>query len=149
MSESHELATMLNLLVDNGPEIIKLLEEVARSDRHGNVPEHLGEMADAVLSKIKKKQFTPEPWYDDGYRIYGPATDGPATDGEDKRNGQMIVEYKHVSWFNQPDSTLIAKAPELYSMLKAILPLAGRARDIIELVEKGEALLEEIEKALL
>lgn len=54
---------------------------------------------------------TPAPWHDDGYRIYAP------TDAEDKRNGRMIVEYKHVDDFNGADAPLIAAAPELYQAL--------------------------------
>ena len=57
---------------------------------------------------------TPAPWHDDGYRIYGP------TGHDDKRNGRMIVEYKHVEDFNPDDAPLIATAPELLVALKAL-----------------------------
>jgi hypothetical protein len=60
-----------------------------------------------------KRPWTPAPWHDDGYRIYAP------TDDPDKRNGRVIVEYKHVDGFHYPDARLIAAAPKLAEALIA------------------------------
>lgn len=53
------------------------------------------------------EKHTPSPWYDDGYRIYAP------TEKEDKRDGRVIVEYKHVDYFNKADARLMTASPEL------------------------------------
>jgi len=58
---------------------------------------------------------TPGPWHDDGYRIHAP------TMHEDKRNGRLIVEYKHVEDFNPADGPLIAAAPELLEACKQLV----------------------------
>jgi hypothetical protein len=61
---------------------------------------------------------TPGPWHDDGYRIYAP------TDHPDKRNGRIIVEYKHLGDFNRDDARLIAAAPELLAACKLAAEIA-------------------------
>lgn len=66
---------------------------------------------------------TPAPWYDDGYRIYAP------TDDVDKRNGRIIVEYKHVDYFNHADAPLMTAAPAL---LEALRECVGALGDIWE-----------------
>lgn len=65
---------------------------------------------------------TPGPWHDDGYRIYAP------TDAADKRRGRMIVEYKHVDDFNDPDASLIAAAPDLLGEAQVLRCLASSPR---------------------
>lgn len=55
---------------------------------------------------------TPGPWHDDGYRIYAP------TESEDKCDGRMIVEYKHVDDFNYADASLLTAAPDLLDALR-------------------------------
>lgn len=57
---------------------------------------------------------TPAPWFNDGYRIHAPTEDA------DKRNGRLIVEYKHVDDFNYDDSHLITAAPDMLEALKAV-----------------------------
>ena len=51
------------------------------------------------LSKV-----TPAPWYDDGYRIYGP------TDDPDKRSGGVIMEYKYSDHAMDDDGEFCALA---------------------------------------
>lgn len=58
---------------------------------------------------------TPGPWHDDGYRIYAPS------DHIDKRNGRVIVEYKHTADFNMADARLIAAAPDLLAACELAL----------------------------
>lgn len=60
---------------------------------------------------------TPGPWFDDGYRIYAPTVTA------DKRDGRVIVDYKHVDEFNLADARLIAAAPELLAAVKGLLHL--------------------------
>lgn len=59
-------------------------------------------------------EHTPGPWFDDGYRIHAP------TGSADKRDGRVIVVYKHVDDFNEADAPLIAAAPEMYALLKEL-----------------------------
>lgn len=60
---------------------------------------------------LPKFPQTPAPWYDDGYRIHAP------TDDNDKRNGRVIVEYKHSPDFVFGDSNVITAAPKLLAAL--------------------------------
>ena len=64
---------------------------------------------------------SPLPWFNDGYRIYG------ATTADDKREGHMIAEYKHVTDAKAEDYQLIVRAvnchQELVDALKALLAL--------------------------
>lgn len=64
---------------------------------------------------------TPGPWFDDGYRIYAP------TASDDKRNGRVIMEYKHADEFNPGDAPLIAAAPELLAALRDLVRAAESA----------------------
>lgn len=57
---------------------------------------------------------TPGPWHDDGYRVYAPTPD------PDKRNGRVIVEYKHTRDFNDADGPLLAAAPDLADQVYAL-----------------------------
>lgn len=63
---------------------------------------------------MELKQHSPAPWYDDGYRIHA------ATDSEDKRDGRVIVSYKHIEDFNFADAPLLTAAPELLAALRAV-----------------------------
>lgn len=58
---------------------------------------------------VRRPGFSISPWYDDGYRIYA------ATDDTDKRNGRMIIEYKHVPDFNEADAALLTASPQLFA----------------------------------
>jgi hypothetical protein len=53
---------------------------------------------------------TPAPWYNDGYRVYGPTT------ATDKREGELLYEFKHVEGLNHND-------PRLVVLLRNALPL--------------------------
>lgn len=75
-------------------------------------------------------EHTPGPWHDDGYRIHAP------TDDEDKRNGRVIVEYKHVDGFNDADAPLIAAAPELLEAIDDALRLYDEGMKSREAAER-------------
>lgn len=69
---------------------------------------------------------TPGDWYDDGYRIYGP------TDKADKREGWLIVEYKHVGDFNRADAVLMTDAPLLLAELRRVTAEGDALRAAVE-----------------
>lgn len=71
---------------------------------------------DALIEAEKKA--TKGPWYDDGCRVYGPI------DADEKRNGAMLFEYKHVDDANWDDYPFIASlrnaAPSLLAEVKRL-----------------------------
>lgn len=66
------------------------------------------------------RETTPAPWFDDGYRIHGP------TDSVDKRDGEVIAEYKHCDATKPGDGPLMAAAPDLLKALQSIADYFGR-----------------------
>lgn len=82
---------------------------------------------------------TPGPWHDDGYRIYAPTTD------QDKRNGRVIVEYKHVHDFNYADAWLIAVAPKLLDACKLALQVFAEGEPVNECLKLLEDVIDEAE----
>lgn len=76
---------------------------------------------------------TPAPWHNDGYRIYGP------TNEPDKRSGKMIVEYKHVDYFNWDDADLIRAAPEMFDVLKKLVGMIPNSVEFNDWPELQEA----------
>ena len=76
---------------------------------------------------------TAGPWYDDGYRVYGP------TENEDKRQGVLIFEYKHINDVNYDDSDFVVKARNTApAVARAVLEMLG-----VEIKLKRIALLDE------
>lgn len=61
--------------------------------------------------KIDLMKLTPAPWFDDGYRTYGP------TEGADKRNGPVLFEYKNCFETDESDGPFIALARNAFDVM--------------------------------
>lgn len=101
------------------PTFYMVVNELIHATEEGRGSEEIAELAE----EGQVYSHTPAPWFDDGYRIYAPVTEeGRLLEpDEDKRNGRVIVEYKHVDFFNRKDAPLITAAPNMFNLLKAAL----------------------------
>ena len=86
------------------------------------------DMTQPTTPQAAPAQHTPGPWYDDGYRIHAPTSD------PDKRNGRVIVDYKHMDGFVEADADLIASAPDLLAERDRLKATNAELRALLECI---------------
>lgn len=90
----------------------------------------------AAIRKLAAS-LTDGPWYDDGYRVYGPS---PETLG-DRRNAPVLFEYKHSEAIGPHDGQFIAA---VRNMVDEFLALATKSEALAAAVERRDLLAETI-----
>jgi hypothetical protein len=99
--------------------------------------------AEALIRRVEEyeRMATEGPWYDDGYRVHAP------TDDDDKRSGDVLLEYKHLDHGSSFNGEFAAFArtdlPRAVALLRdALDALARERRRTASLLEAGEYLRE-------
>jgi hypothetical protein len=98
--------------------------------------------AEALIRRVEEyeRMATEGPWYDDGYRVHAP------TDDDDKRSGDVLLEYKHLDHGSSFNGEFAAFArtdlPRAVALLRdALDALARERRRTASLVKAGNAFL--------
>jgi hypothetical protein len=84
--------------------------------------------AEALIRRVEEyeRMATEGPWYDDGYRVHAP------TDDDDKRSGDVLLEYKHLDHGSSFNGEFAAFArtdlPRAVALLRDALDALARER---------------------